>query len=558
MRLTRTATLAVIAALTVTLAACGGGDGPAPSTAPLSQDGEYNPQPYENLRDGGTFTTAIGEINPQFSTFQGDTTNDTRLLWNWYNPMVITFTPTGDPVYNPDYLVSAVEDAVDGNTRITYTINPAATYNDGTPIDWRSFENTWKANNGTDPAYLVSSSDGYDRITSVVRGADDRQAIVTFAGANPWWPGLFNSLLHPAVNTAELFNKGYVDNPHAEWGAGPYTIASLDRQTGTIIFERNPKWWGKRGKLDQRVFVQYESQAALNAFRNGQIDAVGANTADRLAQVRDVPGTEVRRAVRPVNAIFTLNGRSPILSDPAVRKAVMQGVDRNQLGEIVNQGLDYEAEPAGSLSQFSFQDGYQDNFSKVITFDPEAAKAGLEAAGWVAAPDGTRSKGGTPLAIDYVRLGDTPTSAAIATAAAAMMKNIGVTLNIRQAATSEFSAILNERRFDVFYSAYISSDPYGFAYFCQQWCSNSTLNNSGTGTPELDAKVQAVQKLPTAADQIAQGNAVEVEAFGLFGVMPLTSGPSIAVVKQGLANYGPEQGASLFFRAFPENVGWQK
>ena len=51
---------------------------------------------------------------------------------------------------------------------------------------------------------------------------------------------------------------------------------------------------------------------------------------------------------------------------------------------------------------------------------------------------------------------------------------------------------------------------------------------------------------------------MEDEAFGLYGVMPLTSGPSIAAVKQGLANYGPEQGASLFHRALPETVGFQK
>ena len=33
---------------------------------------------------------------------------------------------------------------------------------------------------------------------------------------------------------------------------------------------------------------------------------------------------------------------------------------------------------------------------------------------------------------------------------------------------------------------------------------------------------------------------------------------AIAAVKQGLANYGPEQGASLFHRALPETVGFQK
>ncbi|MGQ0575962.1 MAG: ABC transporter family substrate-binding protein [Pseudonocardia sp.] len=554
----RTGLAAVAAVLSVALAGCAGGGGPAEPVVPLTPEGQYNPQPYENIRDGGTLTTPIGEINPQFNEFHGDTTNDSRLVWNWYNPMVVTFTPTGDPVFNPDYLVSATEETVDGSTRITYTINPQAVYNDGTAIDWRSVENTWKSNNGTDPAYIVAAPDGYDRITSVVRGVDDRQAIVTFDGGYPWWPTLFNYFLHPAVSSAELFNTGYLDTPHAEWGAGPYTIKSLDRRTGTIIFERNPRWWGERGKLDERIFVQYETTAALNAFRNGQLDAVRINFAEQLAQVRDLPGTEIRRSLRPAKFLFTFNGRSALLADAAVRKAVMQGIDRAQLSAILHQGLGYSETPPGSFAQFPFQDGYQDNFSKVVTFDPEAAKQGLDAAGWVPGPDGVRAKDGTPLVLDYVRLGDAPTTAAIATATAAMLRGIGVTANIRNAPSSDFSKILNEDRFDLFYSGYISSDAYGVAFFCQQWCSNSTLNESGLGSPELDAKALAVQALPTAEEQIARANEIEVEALAQYGVMPLNSGPSIGAVKVGLANYGPEQGASLFFRALPETVGYQK
>ena len=58
-------------------------------------------------------------------------------MWRWYNPILITFTPDGQAVYNPDYLTDVKPETVDGNTRITYTINPKATYNDGSPIDWR-------------------------------------------------------------------------------------------------------------------------------------------------------------------------------------------------------------------------------------------------------------------------------------------------------------------------------------------------------------------------------------------------------------------------------------
>jgi len=546
---------AVTTVLAMALAGCGSapGGGGAPA-APLSTEGDYNAQPYDNIRDGGTYTSALVEINPQFNTFQGDATLYTRQLWNWYNPRVITFTAKGDPLFDPDYLVGAKEATVDGNTQITYTINPQAVYNDGTPIDWRSFDTTWKANNGTDKAYIALSTDGYDRITSVTRGADDRQVLVTFRGVNLYWPGLFNELLHPAVNTPALYNQGYLNNPHAEWGAGPYTIASIDQQAGTVIFERNPRWWGKRGKLDKRVFVVYESQASINAFRNGQIDSTGAGTAERLAQVKDLPGVVIRRSITTSNSLLTLNSRSPLLSDPAVRKAVMQGVDRRQIGQILHQGLDYTEQPPGSLTLFPFQDGYQDNFAKVVTFDPDAARRGLDAAGWPAGPDGTRSKDGRALTLEYVRVGDDPRAGAAATALAAMLKNVGVTMTIRQVPSADFAKITSQKNFDIFFSGYSSSDPYGFAYFCQLYCSDSQLNLSGTGTPDLDEKIRSVLSLPTLQEQYRAGNDVETEAFGRFGVMPMENGPTIVAVKAGLANVG----AGIFFTPLPEEVGYQK
>ncbi|MDQ3824561.1 MAG: ABC transporter substrate-binding protein, partial [Actinomycetota bacterium] len=113
----------------------------------------------------------------------------------------------------------------------------------------------------------------------------------------------------------------------------------------------------------------------------------------------------------------------------------------------------------GSLALFSFQDGYQDNFSKAITFSTEQAKKDLEAAGWTAGPDGIRTKGGQPLEFSYVVSGDDPVRKAVAGAVVAMMKNIGVKLDIRQVASSDFSSILSGRKFDMFYSGFAQTDP---------------------------------------------------------------------------------------------------
>jgi peptide/nickel transport system substrate-binding protein len=125
-------------------------------------------------------------------------------------------------------------------------------------------------------------------------------------------------------------------------------------------------------------------------------------------------GIDIRKSIEPALSFFTLNGQSPILADSAVRKAVLAGIDRQQLQEIQFQGLKLTAPLPGSMVLLPFQDGYQDNFTKVITFNPQQAKQDLKAAGWMPGPDGIRVKDGTPLEFTYVNLGDDPVDKAVA------------------------------------------------------------------------------------------------------------------------------------------------
>jgi peptide/nickel transport system substrate-binding protein len=554
----RSTALAATAVLSIAVVACGGsgpGGGSGGETAQsLAEKTQYNPQPYDNISDGGTLTTALPEISPQFNTFQTDGTAYTLTVWRWYNPILVTFTADGDAVYNPDYLTDVKQETVNGNTTITYTINPKATYNNGSPIDWRSFESTWTTSNGRDQAYLVSSTDGYDRITSVQRGTDDRQAVVTFQGVNVWWQGLFNVLLNPAAAGPAAYNQGYVNNPHNEWGAGPYHVQKYDQQNGVIVFERNPKWWGKRGKLDTRTFLTMEDSASLNAFKNGQTDAVGVGSRDRFAQVQGQSGTEIRKGPSLQLNYFTLNGQSPILSDPQVRKAIFEAIDRRQITKFHFNGLDYTADPQNSMILMPFQKGYTDTVEKVIRFDPEQARKDLDAAGWTVGPDGIRVKNGQPLKITYVNTGDDAVGKAVAGGTAAMLKNIGVQLDIRQVPSGDFSKIITGKQFDMFYSGISQSDPFGLAYICQVYCSNSTLIKSGVNDPRNDQLIRSVNTLPTAEEQYAKAAEAETAALSTYGVLPTVNLPAIVAVKTGLANYG----AGRFFTPTPETIGWQQ
>ena len=137
---------------------------------------------------------------------------------------------------------------------VTYTINPEANYNDGTPIDWTAYENTWKFNNGTNPDVQVNSTDGYELIESVERGADDKQAVVTFKQAYPWWEGLFDSLVPPQVKDADTFMNAYLKQVHPEWGAGPFKV-----ETSTSKAAPHPSYPTRSGGARSRSWTRSPS-----------------------------------------------------------------------------------------------------------------------------------------------------------------------------------------------------------------------------------------------------------------------------------------------------------
>ena len=544
-----------VAVLTACALVAGCGHDSSSGTSFEPGKAQLNPQPRENLRDGGTLTTSTELVSPQWNPFHADGTTYTLDQWRWYNPVLAFFTPEGVYSFNRDYLTDVKKTTEDGKTVVTYSINPRATYNDGTPIDWRSFENTWKCNRGTDPAFIVNSSDGYDQIESVTRGTDDKQAVVRFRGLWAWPDMLFNQLMHPRIASAEDFNRSYIQNPRAELGAGPYTVASYDRNAGTVVFKRNPKWWGKPGKLDRRVFRQMAPQAAVNAFRNGELDAVDVDKKDLKAQVGSRPGIDLRVSVRPVATYMVVNLDAPGLRDPRVRQALLAGIDRKTLARIRFTGLGYTEELPGSFLLLPFQPGYRDNVGSTITYDQGRARRLLDEAGWVG--DGIRHRADRSdqrLVLNLPVVGEDAMRQTIARAIQSMLRQIGVDVVIKVRPDADLAAVVNHKEFDIFTLGFGWTDPFGVAYLCQFWCTNSPMNGAGAGTPALDAQIHGVQQIPEPAAQIVAANDVEAKAFGQFSDLPLFDGPTIVAAKRGLANYG----AGMFYVGPVEDIGWEK
>ena len=550
--------VAVVAATGLLLSGCtsdkkNANSGPA-ATVEIKPTGDYNPLERDQIKDGGELTLPILEVPEQSNSLHGNAIVDGTTLWRWYNPQMTLADGDGTWHPNPAYLTNVNAEEVDGKTVVTYDINPDAVFNDGTPIDWRVFETMWKFNNAENPDVVANSTDGYDQIESVTAGESDKQAVVTYKQAYPWWQALFDRVLHPSVADAQTFNEGYLKNPHPEWGAGPYKVDQFDYNSGTVSFVPNEKWWGEKPKLDKVTYRRMELQAAINAFQSGEIDATVVSDKDRLAVAKSMKDVNIQGTLQPTHWVLTANSKAPNLGDVKVREALFTGINRETLAQIRFNGLGYKENLPGSFVMFQNQKGYEDNFGSVVQYDQDKAKQLLDDAGWAVGSDGIREKDGEKLTLRYVTFGDDNQGKSMAAATQKMLKDIGVDLQISERPSSDFSKVVANLDFDFLTSGITSYDPYGVMYFKYTYGSDSQVNKSGTGTPELDEQIAELEKLPTQEEQIQKANELEKEALKQYGIMPYANGPRLVASKKTLANYG-----AMAFAVVPkENIGWAK
>ena len=558
---------AVVAALALT--ACGGGGGAA--TGPEAGKGQdagsdlaklvsINAKDAKDLQPGGTVTLPLGNIGPDFNGFSnnGNSADNTALhrpidqagTWGCWN---FDFDGTATP--NKDFCEDVKSEVKDGKQTITIKVNEKATYNDGTPIDVKAFENTWNMLKGENKDIDIVSSGAYEFVESVKAGSSDKEVVVTTT--QPVYPldSLFTGLIHPAVNTPAIFNEGFTGDMHPEWMAGPFKLDQYDSAAKTVTLAQNDKWWGNKPVLEKVVFRQLESSAAIAAFKNGEIDGVSANTITPYKQLDGTKDSEIRRGQRLFAGGLNLNAQKAPLTDVAIRKAIFTAVDREALRKVRFNGLNWEETSSGSMMLLPFSDYYQDNYPVKET-GAEAAKKVLTDAGYKANAAGIMEKDGVPAAFKISNFGDDPTTLAFAQTLQNQLKAGGMDVGIDQRASADFGKVLGSRDFFMSVSGYTVGPD---ATDAVKQFYDSKTNENELGDAELDAEIK---KLSTIADNAERNKAaMDVEKKHMekyFSMGVVMNGPQISFVRTGLANYGPSLFKSLSQVPDWTTIGWEK
>lgn len=377
----------------------------------------------------------------------------------------------------------------DGLT-ITYHLRHGVTWQDGVPFGAGDVVVTWHAI--MDPDNDVITREGYDQIAAM-SAPDPYTVRVTLK--HPYAPAIatfFGPSLEPmAILPAHLL-AGLHDINHASYdgkpiGTGPFQIVDYEPST-KIVLAPNPHYWRGAPKLREVDFLMASdpnTQALM--VRTGEADMYYDPPAALLPQLRSAPGVHTGDITFDEYWYMALDEKHPPLDDVRVRRAIASVVDR---GFLVSHILNGVATPATS-DQPPFSWAY-DPDAREPAYDPAAADALLDQAGWHRGPDGMRSKQGRPLSLVLATSINWEDAKRYAQVFQAAMRSIGAQVSIKTYPTGVLEGsggIIDSAKFDIDIEGWVSGvDPDDSAlWMCDQQPPNG-YNHAFACDPRIDAQ----------------------------------------------------------------------
>lgn len=543
------------ALLAMALTACGGGaaDKPKPGSSEGAKQAQeqaaqlpastINAVAYEQVADGGTATFALSQWVEQWNYNQVNGTHDTPdTVIEPLIPLIGIANDQAEVVNNPDYVTEWKMDLAGGKQVVTYKINEKATWSDGTPITYKDFAAQWKALNGKDKKYQVSSTDGYDRVASVEKGATDKDVVMTFEKNYPDWKGMFSPLFPASTNDKpETFNKDWINKIPVT--AGPFKLEKMDQTTKTVTVVRDDKWWGKKAKLDKVIFRALDSDATINAFANGELTGMQINPiAADLQRAKGVADVDIRKAAAPNWRHITVNGSAEVLKDKSVRQAIQLGINRETIAASDLKDLDWPIQTLNNHLYMNTHKGYVDNSGELGKYNPEKAKQLLDAAGWKLEGE-TRKKDGKEMDLRFIIPAAYPLAKQEGELVQAMLKEVGVKVTVTPVPDDKFfDDYIIPGNFELVPFSWLGT-PFPNNALPQIYKQPTGPDNYGsnfprTGTPELDALGEQAAGEMDPQKAIDLGNQADKLIWDLVHTIPLYQRPDIFASKKSLANFG--------------------
>jgi peptide/nickel transport system substrate-binding protein len=245
----------------------------------------------------------------------------------------------------------------DARSYVTFALNPAAHFSDGTPVtaedvvfSWQLLRDHGRPNYRTYYAKVAKAEapDAYSVRFDFIDGGDRELPLIL---------GLMPILPKHAIDPA-TFENSTMAKPV---GSGPYVVSNVDAGK-SVTFKRDPNYWGRalpinRGlwNFDELRFDFYrDANAYFEAFKAGEYDVRAETDPGRWQTGYDFPAVNDGRVVKEAFASglpkfasdFIFNTRRRIFADIRVRQAIVllfdfQWLNRNFFFNLYQRSASY-------------------------------------------------------------------------------------------------------------------------------------------------------------------------------------------------------------------------
>jgi peptide/nickel transport system substrate-binding protein len=389
----------------------------------------------ENYAEGKTLTMIIGadpgNLDPHMTSLSVAYQVD-RFLYD----SLINISADGT-------MVSGLAGKWEGNaTEATYTLRTGVTCSDGSKLTAKTVADN--INFVGDPKNQ-STRIGIFVPPGATATADESAGTVTVKSPSP------DAFLVRNVGGLPIVcDKGMADRKslaQSSDGTGMFTVTEAVPSDHYTLTRRKDYAWGpgdwntdQKGLPDTVVLkvVQNESTAA-NLLLSGDANIVELVGPDRQRVAASKPFE--RDVEAALGELWYNHKAGQPGSDEAVRKALTQALDLDQLGKVISGGA---GQPAQGLVAPGLTPCPGNNVQgNLPSHDADAAKAALDAAGWKAGGDGVRAKDGKQLAITlYYPTSLGPTMQSGAELMQAAWTALGVAVTIKPMTDTEAATVI--------------------------------------------------------------------------------------------------------------------
>jgi peptide/nickel transport system substrate-binding protein len=436
------------------------------------------------------------------------------------------------PDYQVEPMLAETWEFVEPNTW-RFNLRKGVTFHDGSPLNAEAVK--WSMDRlargyGGAGWILAESTEIIDEHTVEITPADTNRRLI-------------EQLVHPSRGSI-IANGSEPANQRI--GTGPFREVEYITDDRYVV-EAFEGYWGEAPAVERITFRFFpDPTTRVLALQAGEVDMIAEVPRE---SVIDVEGdTSLRILTSPVGAYsafyINIHGSAPydIGQDRAVREAIARAVDKDAIVQGVWQG---NAEAGVSMIPPAIL-GEQASVVGGTSYDPEAAKAILEAAGWKSVDGGGREKDGRKLELEMVV--GYPTAAShgqMPEFLQAQLAEVGISVTIVSTPdTGTYEALLQEGKGDLWVESgsqndanpcflpailFASPDPSGDAE------SNMYGNSFGAGPDFDEFMLQCSVSETTGEVQSAAANAMRLVIDEEFIVVPLAgvfrifgAGPRIA------------------------------